>query len=470
MTTARTPVCRTSPPSSGASSASRAAPPQQPQLEHGIGSGIILTPDGYILTNNHVIDGTIKMNVTLDDRRVFPARLIGADKLNDLAVIKMRRQNLPTVAWGDSTQLNPGQTVLAFGSPSATSSSPSPRASSARSTAPIPTPTTRASPATSSRLTPPSTPATPAAARQRPRRAHRHQHLHHLRFRLLRRRGLRHPLGDRPRHGRRHHQDRRSPPRLPRHQHERRHARERPASSTCLTPPAPSSAPSRPTRPPATPASRTAMSSANSTAKRSSTAAPFQVRRLADRPRHRHRSRHPPRRQARNPQAHRRRVPQGNRNRLQRQQRRHQARQARPHRRKPLPRHPHPAPRPDEVKGVASTTSAPAAPPDEAGLTRGDLILEVNRKPLTGIDTFADLVKNNPAGKDVLLLIWSRGGTTYRVLHTDQSSDKGQRPYNLNQPQQPVILSERSESGSPRMGLRSWGDESKDPRLSLHLP
>ncbi|MDR3738528.1 MAG: trypsin-like peptidase domain-containing protein [Terracidiphilus sp.] len=90
---------------------------QQPQFQHGIGSGIILTPDGYILTNNHVVDGSVKINVTLDDRRVFPAKLIGTDKLNDLAVIKIDAKNLPTIAWGDSTQLHPGQTVLAFGSP-----------------------------------------------------------------------------------------------------------------------------------------------------------------------------------------------------------------------------------------------------------------------------------------------------------------------------------------------------------------
>ena len=91
--------------------------PQQQQIEHGIGSGIILSPDGYILTNDHVVDGSMKINVTLDDRRVFPAKLIGIDKLNDLAVIKIDAKNLPTVAWGDSTALHPGQTVLAFGSP-----------------------------------------------------------------------------------------------------------------------------------------------------------------------------------------------------------------------------------------------------------------------------------------------------------------------------------------------------------------
>jgi serine protease Do len=91
--------------------------PRQQQIEHGIGSGIILTPDGYILTNDHVVDGAMQMRVALDDRRVFSAKLIGVDKLNDLAVIKIDAKNLPTVAWGDSTQLHPGQTVLAFGSP-----------------------------------------------------------------------------------------------------------------------------------------------------------------------------------------------------------------------------------------------------------------------------------------------------------------------------------------------------------------
>ena len=91
--------------------------PQQQQVEHGIGSGVILSPDGYILTNNHVVDGSMKINVTLDDRRIFPAKLVGVDKLNDLAVIKVDAHDLPTIAWGDSTKLHPGQTVLAFGSP-----------------------------------------------------------------------------------------------------------------------------------------------------------------------------------------------------------------------------------------------------------------------------------------------------------------------------------------------------------------
>ena len=91
--------------------------PQQPQIEHGIGSGIIISPDGYIVTNNHVVDGAVNMRVTLNDRRVLNAKLVGSDPLTDLAVIKVDAHNLPSVAWGDSSKLKPGQTVLAFGSP-----------------------------------------------------------------------------------------------------------------------------------------------------------------------------------------------------------------------------------------------------------------------------------------------------------------------------------------------------------------
>ena len=60
---------------------------QGPQIEHGVGSGIIISPDGYIVTNNHVIEGETDIRVTLNDRRVLPAKLIGADPLTDLAVI-----------------------------------------------------------------------------------------------------------------------------------------------------------------------------------------------------------------------------------------------------------------------------------------------------------------------------------------------------------------------------------------------
>jgi serine protease Do len=88
-----------------------------PQVEHGLGSGIIISPDGYIVTNNHVIDGATDIRVTMNDRKVFPAKLIGADPLTDLAVIKINATDLPSLPWGDSTTLKPGQTVLAFGNP-----------------------------------------------------------------------------------------------------------------------------------------------------------------------------------------------------------------------------------------------------------------------------------------------------------------------------------------------------------------
>ena len=89
----------------------------QHQIEHGIGSGVIISPDGYIVTNNHVVDGAVEVRVTLHDRRTFPAKVIGTDKLTDLAVVKINATNLPTLGWGDSTKLVPGQSVLAIGSP-----------------------------------------------------------------------------------------------------------------------------------------------------------------------------------------------------------------------------------------------------------------------------------------------------------------------------------------------------------------
>jgi serine protease Do len=90
---------------------------QGQRVEHGLGSGIIISPDGYIVTNNHVIDGATDIRVTLNDRRVLPAKLVGADPMTDLAVIKINGSGFPSLPWGDSTVLKPGQTVLAFGNP-----------------------------------------------------------------------------------------------------------------------------------------------------------------------------------------------------------------------------------------------------------------------------------------------------------------------------------------------------------------
>jgi len=92
-------------------------PRQQPRIEHGLGSGVIVSPDGYIVTNNHVVDGATDVRVTMSDRRILPAKVVGTDPLTDLAVIKVEGHNLPNAPWGDSTKLHPGQTVLAFGNP-----------------------------------------------------------------------------------------------------------------------------------------------------------------------------------------------------------------------------------------------------------------------------------------------------------------------------------------------------------------
>ncbi len=91
--------------------------PQQPQLQHGIGSGVIISPDGYIVTNNHVVDGATQIKVTLHDRRILTGKVVGVDKLTDVAVVKVNATDLPAISWGDSGKLVPGQTVLAFGSP-----------------------------------------------------------------------------------------------------------------------------------------------------------------------------------------------------------------------------------------------------------------------------------------------------------------------------------------------------------------
>ena len=90
---------------------------QGPQIEHGIGSGIIISPDGYIVTNGHVVEGATQIRVTLHDRRILTGKVIGVDKLTDLAVVKVNATDLPAISWGDSGKLVPGQTVLAFGSP-----------------------------------------------------------------------------------------------------------------------------------------------------------------------------------------------------------------------------------------------------------------------------------------------------------------------------------------------------------------
>ncbi|MGH7601028.1 MAG: trypsin-like peptidase domain-containing protein [bacterium] len=85
--------------------------------QQGSGSGIILTPDGYILTNVHVIERAVKILVTLHDNRSFPGKIIGMDPLTEVAVVKIEARGLPTAILGDSNQLAIGQWVLAVGNP-----------------------------------------------------------------------------------------------------------------------------------------------------------------------------------------------------------------------------------------------------------------------------------------------------------------------------------------------------------------
>ncbi len=99
----------------------RGAIPQQPRNfapVRGIGSGFIISADGYILTNAHVVNNASKITVKLTDRREFEGKVIGVDERTDVAVIKIvAKGNLPVVRLGDSSRLRPGQWVLAIGSP-----------------------------------------------------------------------------------------------------------------------------------------------------------------------------------------------------------------------------------------------------------------------------------------------------------------------------------------------------------------
>jgi Do/DeqQ family serine protease len=90
--------------------------PRAPR-QSGLGSGVITTADGYILTNNHVIDGAERVRVELSDRRAFDARVVGTDPQSDLALLKVEATGLPTLPIGDSGRANVGDIVLAIGNP-----------------------------------------------------------------------------------------------------------------------------------------------------------------------------------------------------------------------------------------------------------------------------------------------------------------------------------------------------------------
>jgi serine protease Do len=92
--------------------------PQQPQRRGtSMGSGFIISPDGYVLTNHHVVDGASEVTVKLSDRRSFKAKVVGSDEAYDVALLKIEASGLPSLRLGDSNTLKPGQWVVAIGSP-----------------------------------------------------------------------------------------------------------------------------------------------------------------------------------------------------------------------------------------------------------------------------------------------------------------------------------------------------------------
>jgi Do/DeqQ family serine protease len=92
-------------------------PQAQPRRERGLGSGVIVTNDGYILTNHHVIDGAEQIRIELVDRRTFDAKIVGSDPRSDLAVLKIESTDLPTLTLGNSDQVRVGDVALAVGNP-----------------------------------------------------------------------------------------------------------------------------------------------------------------------------------------------------------------------------------------------------------------------------------------------------------------------------------------------------------------
>ena len=95
----------------------RPSQPREPQYREGSGSGVIISSDGYIVTNNHVIDNASTVEVTLNDKRKFNANVIGTDPSTDIALLKIEADSLPIIPFGDSDNLHIGEWVLAVGNP-----------------------------------------------------------------------------------------------------------------------------------------------------------------------------------------------------------------------------------------------------------------------------------------------------------------------------------------------------------------
>jgi serine protease Do len=92
-------------------------PKMRAPREHGIGSGVIVTQDGYILTNNHVVENADKVHITMDDGREFDAKVVGADQYTDIAVVKVEATGLPYMQLADSDKIEVGDVTLAIGNP-----------------------------------------------------------------------------------------------------------------------------------------------------------------------------------------------------------------------------------------------------------------------------------------------------------------------------------------------------------------
>ncbi len=95
----------------------RPSPQEEQQVPRGVGSGFIISADGFVLTNAHVVEGADEVFVTLTDKREFKAKIIGSDRRTDVALVKIEGNNLPRLTMGDSSKLRVGEWVIAIGSP-----------------------------------------------------------------------------------------------------------------------------------------------------------------------------------------------------------------------------------------------------------------------------------------------------------------------------------------------------------------